>query len=75
MIKDVSCHLSIKAMAGEQNILSEEQVTSYHRDGYLLVPDVFSESEIATFSRAGRAAPGTANTNTSVCLVPGLNDI
>lgn len=56
-------------------MLSEEQVTSYHRDGYLLVPDVFSESELKAYSDAGRAGSETANTSTHVSLIPELKNI
>ena len=58
-----------------KNTLSGEELSRFHRDGYLLIPSVFSPDEMNAFESAGRASPGTVNANTLLSLVPGLQDL
>ena len=38
-------------------MLSDHHIAQYHRDGYILIKNVFSSDEIAAFMASGRAHP------------------
>ena len=57
------------------HMLSDSQIAQYHRDGYILLKNVFSGNEIATFMTAGRAHSAPEGTAISLLELDALKSL